>query len=258
MNELFLEEHLKADMSRSCYVGETAAEHRVFVEMVTMGRASDMGDYSALGPTNTADSPLLLRPLPCLQVMGRVDTSLNPVPPDEQRHADIALLDENLHDGVTGSSLAAELKDAGFRGITCILTGSANDAIADLQSSAAVDFAAPKGVSFPSLAKHLRRLAAARRWETAPAASFEEVARQHVDLQRVSSTVSSRGSSKTASRQGSRVTSPLNTPPSTPIFAQSSPPRLTERLPAAATPPPPPLSAEAAADRTPPASPYGT
>lgn len=43
VNELFLEEHLKADMSRSCYVGETAAEHRVFVEMVTMGRVSDWG-----------------------------------------------------------------------------------------------------------------------------------------------------------------------------------------------------------------------
>ena len=91
-----------------------------------------------------------------------------------------------------------------------------------------------------------------------------ELSSQHVDLQRVSSTASSRASSKTASRQGSRVTSPLNTPPSTPartltpIFAQSSPPRLTERLPAAATPPPPPLSAEAAADRTPPMSPYGT
>ena len=78
--------------------------------------------------------------------MGRVHPhSLKPVPPAEQRQADIAFFDQNLLDGVLGSDLAEELKASGFTNVTCVLTGSSNDELEHLARQPGIDLAFAKG-----------------------------------------------------------------------------------------------------------------
>lgn len=90
--------------------------------------------------------------------------SLKPVtlPP-----ADIAVLDQNidLDDeelSVRGSDLAIQLRQEGFKGIICILTGAHRDEVELLGKEPAVDFAFEKNGELQKIADTLLTACAAR------------------------------------------------------------------------------------------------
>jgi len=124
---------LGADMSRSCYVGQTFEEQECFLDLA----------------------------------LGRLDKALQPVPKNEQRPADLVLLDQNLRGDVLGSDLAQQLKERGFRGVTCIVTGSSAAHIASLRTRPGVDLAFEKGGNMVELASVLHREVLRRRQEIA-------------------------------------------------------------------------------------------
>jgi len=75
--------------------------------------------------------------------MGRKDLSLEPatLPP-----ADIAVIDQNIDlddgdDSVRGLDLAQQLRQEGFEGVICILTGAHRDEVERLGQNPAVDLA---------------------------------------------------------------------------------------------------------------------
>ena len=118
---------LHADMERSISVGETHQEQDGFVDLA----------------------------------MGRVDVHGQPVPLEEQRPADIALLDYNVRETLLGSEVAARLRREGFSGVVCLLTGSSNAELSRLAELEGLDLALPKlGVPIKEIgAKILRVLA---------------------------------------------------------------------------------------------------
>ena len=101
--------------------------------------------------------------------LGRVDQNGEQVPPERQRHADVALIDENIENeerGTTllGSDLARSLHEQGFRGVVCLLTGSSDEHIARLAQSEGVDLALSKlGVRLELVAESITRALALKR-----------------------------------------------------------------------------------------------
>jgi hypothetical protein len=90
-------------------------------------------------------------------VMGRCDLQMRPVdwPP-----ADVAVLDQNLCDEkgdvvIHGEEIAQRLRDDGFTGVTCLLTGSNEDEIGRLSQLPQVDLAFGKSADLRVLAKHI-------------------------------------------------------------------------------------------------------
>mgnify|MGYP007078122731 CR=1 FL=1 len=117
IHRALFEKILEADMERSMVCGTTAEEQDTFVD----------------------------------KALGLVDCSNRPVPPPDQRQADIAVIDQNIRLGdevrVLGSDLAATLREKGFQGVCAILTGSSvhSDHFNSLLSGPGVDLVLEKG-----------------------------------------------------------------------------------------------------------------
>ena len=82
--------------------------------------------------------------------------------------ADIAVLDENIDVEecditVRGSDLARNLRDEGFEGVICMLTGSNRNVVEELLNLAHVDLAFEKGGNLKSIADALSRAHAERK-----------------------------------------------------------------------------------------------
>eukprot|EP00966_Prymnesium_polylepis_P326153 7382077-Prymnesium_polylepis.1 len=126
----------RADMARSASVGASRAEQERFVDLA----------------------------------LGRVDADGRPVPPGARRHADVALIDQNVacegHPTLLGSDLAAALAREGFSGLACIFTGSSAEAIGRLNALPGVDLAEPKLTDMQQLAERCCRALAAKRRST--------------------------------------------------------------------------------------------
>eukprot|EP00965_Chrysotila_dentata_P212175 6186872-Pleurochrysis_carterae.AAC.4 len=114
LHELIFETFLDADPERSGSIGETREEIEAFVEVV----------------------------------MGKLDLSLRHVPLEQQRAADVVIIDQNLVMGsgcsVFGSDIAKRLRREGFRGVIGLLTGSADIEVRRLAALEEVDFAFAK------------------------------------------------------------------------------------------------------------------
>ena len=102
MQLVIMEDALHADMERSISVGETRDEQDGFVDLA----------------------------------LGRVDVRGQPVPLEKQRPADIVLLDYNVRETLLGSEVASRLRQEGFGGVVCLLTGSSEAELSRLTHSA--------------------------------------------------------------------------------------------------------------------------
>ena len=146
VQEMIFSHALNADMSASVSIGATGEEQNAFVDLA----------------------------------LGRLDRNLQLVPIAAQRHADVALVDQNIHlEGrsqcLLGSDLAVELHRQGFRGITCIMTGASIEEIERLGAIPGVDLVVSKMVHLPSLARDLRASLAAKRKRVAGLPDLPEI-----------------------------------------------------------------------------------
>lgn len=114
---------MHADKKRSGSLGETVTEMEAFVDVV----------------------------------MGKRTLTLEPasLPP-----ADIAVLDQNIDYedrgvSIKGSELALKLREAGFKGVVCILTGACSGQLRELASLPGVDFAYEKNAGPSTIATEL-------------------------------------------------------------------------------------------------------
>mmetsp|Transcript_26969 Transcript_26969/g.52467 ORF Transcript_26969/g.52467 Transcript_26969/m.52467 type:complete len:144 (-) Transcript_26969:269-700(-) len=129
MLEVLIENYLGADMRRSCSIGGSLAEQRAFVDVA----------------------------------LGKRDINLNPISSLEAdaRHADIAILDQNINldcsPPILGSELIKELRAHGFKGLTCIVTGDSRERVAQLAKEPDIDIVIEKGMPLPQLAHLILR-----------------------------------------------------------------------------------------------------
>ena len=79
--------------------------------------------------------------------------------------ADVLLLDQNIGKDLLGTELAARAR--GFKGVTCVLTGSSKGEVARLGALPHVDVCAEKGTPITALGARLSRALAAKRQATA-------------------------------------------------------------------------------------------
>eukprot|EP00966_Prymnesium_polylepis_P297395 6871175-Prymnesium_polylepis.1 len=74
--------------------------------------------------------------------LGRVDSKLQPLAPPH-RQADVAVLDHHILLGnephVLGADLVTQLREQGFTGVTCILSGVSNEGVTELAALPGVD-----------------------------------------------------------------------------------------------------------------------
>lgn len=130
VQKILITMYLDGDES-SCSLGGTAAEREAFVDVVMGVRGPDLA---------LVDGP--------------------PV------QADIALLDENIDEcadpPLMGSSIAAELRMLGFRGIIVLLTASPTSQITELQQMPQIDLAFDKSSGLPVIAAAIKKLFAQR------------------------------------------------------------------------------------------------
>ena len=97
--------------------------------------------------------------------LGTLDLKLQPVA--EGRPADVLLLDQNIGKDLLGTELAAAARARGFKGVTCVLTGSSKGEVARLGALPHVDVCAEKGTPIIELGARLSRALAAKRQATA-------------------------------------------------------------------------------------------
>lgn len=76
--------------------------------------------------------------------LGQLNCQRQPVPPPQQRAADLVILDQNVAVDVIGSALAVELRERGFRGVICIVSGDSDESLVSLNALPAVDLACGK------------------------------------------------------------------------------------------------------------------
>jgi len=137
VHKCLFEQILKADMGRCVVGGSTAEQQDAFVDVA----------------------------------LGRLDSRHQNVPFKHQRHADIAVLDQNIRLDdevrVLGTELATRLKQNNFQGVCAILTGSSvhSEHFNSLRSMPGVDLVLEKGMPLPDVARELRRALAAKRLE---------------------------------------------------------------------------------------------
>jgi hypothetical protein len=145
--EMVISRFLHADMSRSRVLGETREEQDALIDLA----------------------------------LGRLQTDLKTSIPEEgaagggggggggwRRQADVALIDQNLHDDVLGTSIAAELRQQGFCNVICIMTADSGDAVDALLAHPAVDCAFQKGTNTHTVVETVLKQLAIRRKGGAP------------------------------------------------------------------------------------------
>jgi len=123
-NGLF-SEFLHADPDRSVVLGANAREQLSFVDVVLGNKRASLED--AMPPLRPADIVLL-------------DQNID--------------LDQKAH--LLGSDVAGQLHAAGYRGVTCIITGASQQQIQELSTKPGVDLVLEKGTPFPTLARRLQ------------------------------------------------------------------------------------------------------
>jgi len=127
LHQALFSHFLRADQQRSCVLGADAEEQLSFVDVA----------------------------------LGRKHASLKEAVPSLPP-ADIVLLDQNIDLGenshLLGSDVAEQLCMAGYRGVTCIITGSSVEQIQQLSTCPGVDLVVPKGTGLATLADRLRAL----------------------------------------------------------------------------------------------------
>jgi hypothetical protein len=139
---MLFERLLGADMSRSAVLHEKS-DVLTRVEDVALGRCTLTMDGSG-------------------KVIG-----FNPVDLAEQRHADLMVLDQNISfgdgEGLVGTDIAERLRQLGFKGVICIVTGSSLEVIRDLQSIQAVDLVYAKGENLRTVSDGIHKVLEERR-----------------------------------------------------------------------------------------------
>lgn len=139
---MLFERLLGADMSRSAVLHEKS-DVLTRVEDVALGRCTLTMDGSG-------------------KVIG-----FNPVDLAEQRHADLMVLDQNISfgdgEGLVGTDIAERLRQLGFKGVICIVTGSSLEVIRDLQSIQAVDLVFAKGENLRTVSDGIHKVLEERR-----------------------------------------------------------------------------------------------
>jgi hypothetical protein len=135
MDALF-EEFLNADQERIYTLGGTTAEQRSFVDVA----------------------------------LGRLDAKLNPLTPPLP-HVDVVMLDQNINtqegqQHLLGSDIAGQLQAHGYRGVTCIQTGSSMQMIDELAGMPGVDLVFPKGLALSAVADRIRAVLVANKQRT--------------------------------------------------------------------------------------------
>jgi len=127
LHQALFSHFLRADQQRSCVLGADAEEQLSFIDVA----------------------------------LGRKHASLKEAVPSLPP-ADIVLLDQNIdlgeHSHLLGSDVAEQLCMAGYRGVTCIITGSSVEQIQQLSTCPGVDLVVPKGTGLATLADRLRAL----------------------------------------------------------------------------------------------------
>ena len=128
LHDALFSDFLHADPDRSVVLGANAREQRSFVDVVLGTKRASLED---------AMPPL--------------------------RHADIVLLDQNImldqqEAHMLGSDVAGQLHAAGYRGVTCIITGSSVQQIQQLSTKPGVDLVVAKGTALPTLARRLQAI----------------------------------------------------------------------------------------------------
>ena len=128
LHDALFSKFLHADPDRSVVLGANAREQRSFVDVVLGTKRASLED---------AMPPL--------------------------RHADIVLLDQNImldqEAHMLGSDVAGQLHAAGYRGVTCIITGSSVQQIQQLSTKPGVDLVVAKGTcTLPTLARRLQAI----------------------------------------------------------------------------------------------------
>eukprot|EP00965_Chrysotila_dentata_P053039 1759799-Pleurochrysis_carterae.AAC.1 len=130
----FFANKLEADIERSCVLGATEEEQKAFVAVAC----------------------------------GRLDARLRPVPPAEQRAADIVVLDQNIdlvdRPHLYGTDIADELRANGFLGVICILSAASPGEMTSIRANPGVDVVFSKGGSFSVLNSELRCALAIRQY----------------------------------------------------------------------------------------------
>ena len=94
--------------------------------------------------------------------LGELDLQLQPVPLRQQMQVHVVVIDQNIysHTGKSdvgpGTRYAAELRNKGYTGVICILTGSSEAEIERIiRSNTCVDLVFPKGTPLKKLAQGL-------------------------------------------------------------------------------------------------------
>lgn len=125
---ILFSEMLQADMSRSIVLGDTDEQMEAFVGVA----------------------------------LGELDLQLQPVPLRQQMQVHVVVIDQNIysHTGKSdvgpGTRYAAELRNKGYTGVICILTGSSEAEIERIiRSNTCVDLVFPKGTPLKKLAQGL-------------------------------------------------------------------------------------------------------
>ena len=151
MQTVMFDVFLGADMKRSRCLGESLAETTVAVD-VAMG----MRDMWTLKPLE----------YPHAQV-------------------EVVFVDKNIcykETTVQGSDLCHQLYERGFRGVTCILTGSTEEEVADIARKPGVDMAFEKGANSKTIAACIRSKLQAKQLAALPARSSAEDAWVHAPV----------------------------------------------------------------------------
>ena len=111
---------MNADPQRSCVQGNSEEEQRLFIDVA----------------------------------LGRKNSRLEEMAPPHA-HADIVVLDQNISETLLGSDIAGQLQAAGYRGLTCVMTGSSVEKMDAISKQSGVDLVLAKGRSLADVAELL-------------------------------------------------------------------------------------------------------
>ena len=96
-----------------------------------------------------------------------VDGKAKPIGLAEQRHADLMVLDQNISfcggEALLGTDIAQHLRQLGFQGVICVMTGSSLEVIRDLQSMKAIDLVYAKGERLQTISAGIHKALEERR-----------------------------------------------------------------------------------------------
>jgi len=141
-------ERLGADLGRSVSFDEHI-DARTFVD-VAMGRRGASAELEASVEASMEASVRASVEAPEADVVA-------------PRPADVVLLDVNISESLNGLELAAQLQQASFDGLVCLMSGSAGDEVAAWRELAAIDLVFEKGAPIGDVVAEVLRAVGERR-----------------------------------------------------------------------------------------------